>query len=142
MEISALVEMTAGKVLVPLGFEGPAQHRNTPTAWELAYVDGDFGVSVEVNILDHYVATFIYDAAVGERFRQGYRDDSGRIRKRYLTEILVTVGLLDRKSVQERNRRIQMLRPEFELNAKVLCDEEANLIERWVPELLPLKSSL
>jgi hypothetical protein len=141
-ELKPLVEATAGVVLASLGFQGPAEHQQVQTAFELAYVKGDFGVSVEVNTLDRCVATFIYDASGPEGFRPAYRDVYGKIQKRYLTEVLVTLGLITRKSLQERNHKLRKLASSFDENAKVLCDEEARLLKQWVPHLIPLKDSL
>lgn len=141
-DLKELVSTTVGKVLASFGFQGPDEHQNTPTAFELAYVNGDFGVSVEINTLDRLVASFIYDASVEERFRPTYRDAQGRIQKRYLTEILVTLGLLERKALQERNQKLRKLAASFENNAKVLCEEEAALLKQWLPHLTPLEGSL
>jgi hypothetical protein len=141
-DLKVLVETTTGVILASLGFRGPAEHQQVETAFELAYVNGDFGVSVEVNTLDRCVATFIYDATVPERFRPAYRDVYGKIQKRYLTEILATLGLITRKSLQERNQKLRKLASNFDENAKALCDEEAHLLKQWVPHLIPLKDSL
>ena len=141
-ELKELIRSTIGVVLTSLNFQGPVEHSNVVSAFELAYVNGDFGVSIEMNTLDHYIATFIYEASVEERFRPAYRDTNGKIQKRYLTEILVTLGLIDRKKLQERNQKLRKLASNFEKNAKVLCDEEANLLKQWVPRLVLVKDSL
>jgi hypothetical protein len=141
-ELKAIVESTTGAVLASMGFQEPVEHHQTETAFELAYVDGDFGVSVEVNTLERYIVTFMYDASVPERFRPAYRDVYGKIQKRYLTEILLTLGLISRKNLEDRNRKLRKLAYTFDEDAKVLCNEEARLLKQWAPHLIPLKESL
>ncbi|MDR3403358.1 MAG: hypothetical protein P4L99_12745 [Chthoniobacter sp.] len=143
VEYSELVEATVGNVLKSLGFKGPIEHElQSGTAFELAYFKEDFGVSIEVDLLDDFFIAYIYEAGNEERFRPTFRDDAGKIKKRYLNEILRELGFISERELKESNKRLRKLALDFRTNAKALCEEEANSLKRWVPVLLPLRSSL
>lgn len=135
-ELKRSVVSIFGGPLLKLGFKGPEVYRNESFSFEIAYVNKGVGLSLEVNMLDRAMSVFVFNAETTEGFPHEYRDSYGKIQKRYLNEILQTLGLVNRKQLHDQIQLQRKLAIHFEQNAEAICNEVTTMLINWVSYLI------
>jgi hypothetical protein len=90
-DIEQQVKMVLDPMASRLGLRGPIRRVFTHTSLSIAYMSGDLGVEINIDLSDFFLFALLFKAT-GQEIPVGYEDENGRRQKVYLQHALERLG--------------------------------------------------